>query len=408
MSKIYRSIRIADKKGMISAIVRTSPSTEPEWASDVPQNDFRWQTVTSPQFDGPIRFVRRPSKKEPFYVHNHQPAITWCKNGDLLAIWFSTPNEASTDMTVLASRLRAGGYQWDPSSEFFNAVKRNMTGSALFHDENGKIYHFNSIGQNNVKGWDKLALLMRTSNDNGVTWSKTVPISDGHIYKNRHQVIAGTFMTEDGVIVQPCDGTSGPYGSTAIHISRDGDTWMDTGGNIRGIHAGVVELKNRSLMAFGRAMAIKGRIPVSISNDMGVSWRYQPGVFSPIGGGQRLVLKKLREGPILLVSFTSRMTNGIRFIDANGKMFKGKGMYASISFDDGRTWPVRKLITPGIGKYISTHARSFITDYTRAEPSGYLAATQTPDRMIHLLSSMNYYRFNLEWLKQPNIGPYDA
>ena len=34
------------------------------------------------------------------------------------------------------------------------------------------------------------------------------------------------------------------------------------------------------------------------------------------------------------------------------------------------------------------------------EPAGYLAATQTPDGTIHLLSSRLHYRFNLAWLRQ--------
>lgn len=33
-------------------------------------------------------------------------------------------------------------------------------------------------------------------------------------------------------------------------------------------------------------------------------------------------------------------------------------------------------------------------DATHAEPKGYLAATQTPDGAIHLVSSRNYYCFN--------------
>jgi hypothetical protein len=40
-------------------------------------------------------------------------------------------------------------------------------------------------------------------------------------------------------------------------------------------------------------------------------------------------------------------------------------------------------------------------DETHAEPRGYLAATQTPNGLIHLISSKQYYVFNLAWLKQP-------
>ena len=39
-------------------------------------------------------------------------------------------------------------------------------------------------------------------------------------------------------------------------------------------------------------------------------------------------------------------------------------------------------------------------DDTHAETAGYLAATQTPDGIIHLISSRLHYRFNLAWLRQ--------
>ncbi|MDE7443910.1 MAG: hypothetical protein K2M65_07090, partial [Muribaculaceae bacterium] len=43
----------------------------------------------------------------------------------------------------------------------------------------------------------------------------------------------------------------------------------------------------------------------------------------------------------------------------------------------------------------------FGIDATHAEPLGYLAMVQTPDHMIHLVSSHNYYTFSPAWLLQP-------
>lgn len=62
---------------------------------------------------------------------------------------------------------------------------------------------------------------------------------------------------------------------------------------------------------------------------------------------------RLREGPILLVSFTNhpfRLKNGLNgmtFKDGSGKEYTGYGMYAALSFDEGKTWPVKKLLTDG-------------------------------------------------------------
>ena len=175
---------------------------------------------------------------------------------------------------------------------------------------------------------------------------------------------------------------------------------------IDGIHAGVVELKDGRLMALGRGDNINGQMPMSLSDDLGKTWTYTASPFPPINGGQRLVLMRLREGPILLISFTNskgqdKPTSWI-FAGADGNPFDGVGMYASLSFDEGQTWPMRKLLTPGKGNYDGGAWTGELTATpTRAEHAGYLAATQTPDGIIHLISSRLYYQFNLTWLQTP-------
>ena len=86
--------------------------------------------------------------------------------------------------------------------------------------------------------------------------------------------------------------------------------------------------------------------------------------------------------------------------DAEGNSFKGYGLYAAVSFDEGKTWPVKRLITDGEYRLLNGGAwtQFFEMDATHAEPRGYLACTQTPDNMIHLISSRLHYRFNLAWL----------
>jgi hypothetical protein len=153
-------------------------------------------------------------------------------------------------------------------------------------------------------------------------------------------------------------------------------------------------------MALGRGDNIGGKMPMSISADGGKSWTYSASEFPPISSGQRLVLMRLREGPILLCSFTGPA--GMKFNDGNGRTFKGVGLYAAVSEDEGRTWPVTKLITPGQGSFDGgAWTKLFRADESNAEPKGYLAATQTPDGVVHLISSALHYRFNLAWVRQP-------
>ena len=86
----------------------------------------------------------------------------------------------------------------------------------------------------------------------------------------------------------------------------------------------------------------------------------------------------------------------------DGTAFTGYGMFASLSFDEGKTWPVKKLLTHGKTQLLDGGAWTgfFEMNPTHAEPAGYLAATQAPDHLIHLISSRLHYRFTLAWLLQ--------
>ena len=349
-------------------------------SSDVSRRKARRDSpVSGPVWIDPVPFVVEPSDGTPFYSHNHQPAITWCPNGDLLAIWFSTDAESGREMVVLASRMRKGSANWDPASLFFKVPDRNMTGSALLTLPDGRILHANGVADSG--DWKRLALVVRVSRDNGRSWSRPTIVEGDHDV--RHQVISGPIVCADGTIVLCCDAGPGGDDGTSFHLSTDGGaTWADTGSTIPGIHAGVVELRDGTLMAFGRGNAIDGRMPVSFSSDQGRTWKSDASGFPPIGSGQRLVLKRLQEGPIMLATF------------------REDGMNIHLSFDEGKTWPVRKLLTDGSGRKVGGGAWTgeFTMDGTHAEPKGYFACTQTPDGIIHLVSSRLHYRFNLDWI----------
>ncbi len=337
-----------------------------------------------PYFKGPREYVKIPpnSYGPLFSQHNHDPAIAACPNGDLLAIWYSCVTEQGRELATAASRLRYGQEEWEPASLFWDAPDRNDHAPALWFDGEKTIYHFQ--GMSAAATWGSLALIMRTSTDNGVTWSRARLIEPEHGL--RHQPVESVFRSREGFIVLPADAITGGNGGTSIHISRDnGKTWTDPGGDIRGIHGGVTQLKDGRLMAFGRGQAIEGHMPKSISSDMGRTWTYSASPFPPISGGQRLVLLRLKEGPIFLASFEQN------------------GLFATVSFDEGETWPMRRLVTDdGPGREVAgIDGHVFVMSRTQAEPKGYMAVCQGLDGVIHLISSRQHYAFNLAWLKTP-------
>ena len=141
-------------------------------------------------------------------------------------------------------------------------------------------------------------------------------------------------------------------------------------------------------------------MPVSISDDMGKTWTHRASPFPPIGGGQRLAHLRLKEGPIFFASFAKKMM----IADASGTERPVSGLFAALSFDEGETWPVRRLITDdGPPRQVDGGGNTgrFTLSHESAEPRGYLSICQTPDGVIQLITSKQHYAFNIAWLKRP-------
>ena len=355
-----------------------------------------------PYFATPRSFVRIPegSIGPMFSKHNHAPTIVEAPNGDLLAAWFTSETERGREVVIAGSRLRFGEKEWQEASTFWDPPDRNDGALALWNDGQGTLYHFNSIAI--TATWGPMAIVMRTSVDSGATWSKGRMIVPDH--HARRQIVPSVFKTNEGHIILPADASPNSHGGSALHISRDdGKTWNDAGGTIAGIHTGVTQLLDGRLIAFGRGDNIDGHMPQSISEDMGKTWSYSKSAFPPIGGTQRLVLIRLREGPLLFISI-ARLKDDlpVEVVDSAGTKRRILGAFAALSYDGGKTWPKIRLIstdpiTPQPAE--SLNGKSFEMSRSISEPWGYMTAIQAENGVINLLSSWNHYAFNLKWLE---------
>ncbi|MEZ0255991.1 MAG: SUMF1/EgtB/PvdO family nonheme iron enzyme [Chthoniobacter sp.] len=389
------------------------PPPAPLNAQNVSQSPVKIEKASAdtPFFSGPKPFVRIPANSAGplFSWHNHSPAITECPNGDLLAVWFSCVDEGGSELCNAASRLRLGATEWEPASPFWDGADVNDHAPKLWWDGDHTLFHF-------ARGLAED--IVRTSTDNGATWSKARTLFPHGELSNR------LLRTREGVLIMTHDGRT-----TSLVSSRDGGkSWSaiemakkDTAEEIRpggtghrppGIHAPIVELADGRLMAISRQdlpedqARFHSHTPVSISSDEGKTWTFSESEFPAITSVQRAVLIRLHEGPLLLCSYTdpsSRLKErqGLPFKSADGKEFTGCGLFAAVSYDDGQTWPFRRLITPGGAQRTvpMIDRGEFILSDTSAEPIGYLAVTQTRDDHVQLLTSKNHYVFNLAWLK---------
>lgn len=376
---------------------RIPMATLPLNAQDVNQTvpNITSQPADMPLFEGPKPFVRIPEGAvgPVFISQNHSPSITECPNGDLLAVWFSTLGETDLTTSNAGSRLRLGAKEWEAASPFWDAQDVNDHAPKVWWDGDKTIYHFVEARQHGDN-------LVRRSTDNGVTWSKA------EVLRPRGESAGNPIRTKDGVIAMSYDNSS-------LVISRDnGRTWQSRGRDLRGnddvrpgnsgpciagIHAPIVELADGRLMAFGRLSPEEPnqklfdlKMPISYSSDLGETWQWNISEFPVVSNTQRPAMLRLKEGPIVLCSFTDQARTpkndriGLTFKSVRGD-YTGYGLYAAVSYDEGKTWPDRRLIAPE-GK-------------TTADTNGYLAATQTRDRRIQLITSKDHYAFNLAWIK---------
>jgi hypothetical protein len=395
------------------------PEVSPKlFAENVSQKKYDWKPkidMKKPYFSGPVEYVRKPGVVEsvPFYSHNHCSAITYFDNGDLLAVWFSVAVERNAEkgreMTILASRLREGKSEWDMPSEFYKVPDRNMTGSALINDNKGRLYFLNGVSV--ADHWKvNNALIMKTSEDNGASWTKTRIINQKRGISS--QPIGSGYCNELGWLIVPSDWPWGKAeGGSGLWISKDrGKSWSLSESPIAGIHTSNVDLRDGSFYALGRYTSNRSPMPASVSSDEGKSWKYIDTSLPGIGGGQRLVLRRLAEGPLLLVSFSDLRkamnkgnAKGVILRDTRGRQRRVYGMYAALSYDEGKSWHITKLITPTkrAKKYDGgAWTGEFVADASHAEPAGYLSGIQSPDGMFHLISSSLHYQFNYAWLEE--------
>lgn len=392
------------------------PAPLPLHAQNVRQEPVKLDQAPheTPVFIGPKPFVIIPEGSVgPLYsTHNHSPSIAECPNGDLLAVWYSCADESGAELSNVASRLRHGAAAWEPASPFWDGADINDHAPKIWWD-GGRTLHFF------VRGRDEN--LHRTSTDNGVTWSRAQILQPVGEFGNQ------VLRLKDGTLVLGNDSRT-----CSLVFSHDsGRTWAHnslpkfndarpggTGPRYPGIHAPMVQLADGRIMALSRNDPPEDqekfgfKTVASFTGDVGKTWTYEASEFPAISSVQRATMIRLQEGGILLCSFTDQWRDwknrqGMTFKAADGREFTGFGMFAAVSFDEGKTWPVRRLVTPG-GKVRSINiidrVMHTVSD-TMAEPCGYLASTQTRDGMIQLITSKNHYAFNLAWLKQLPPSP---
>ncbi len=350
-----------------------------------------------------------PSENEAVGLHPsnqgkvHSSGFVACPNGDLLLIGFSSSrlkSESATNTTMVVTRLRNGANEWEIPELFYDRSGLNDQ-SALLWNDNGTLWFFGG-----GRSLGNVPFVFTKSTDNGATWSPLqTPVIKGEVLPFAPQPINTAFRGPDGTVYF---GTDGIEAQSLLWASKDnGKTWYDTKGRTGGRHTTFVMLKdNRILGMGGKNSNVEGYMPMTFSSDGGATWTPKAkSPFAAVGSNQRPVIMRLQSGRL----FFAGDFQDIKMMDnPPPKDITERGAYVALSDDEGRTWKIKKLsLAPehndwhGIIKRGSKPQHGFGT-------VGYCAATQTPNGVIHLMTSKGkpsmHFAMNEAWILSDITG----
>lgn len=322
------------------------------------------------------------------FYHNHSAGMEVMPNGDVLAVYFSTPAgmaESNPATTFIQSRKRLGSLEWDMPEVFFATQGYNDQSALLFRD--GDIIRFFGGGRN-ISNY--VPFRMATSTDNGATWSFSIPQLDTAATDYEAQPVSNGFKDPDGNLYIVSDAKES---QSFLWMSPDGGVhWKDMGGRTGGRHSTIVPLDDKgTLLSIGGKNAdVDGWSPKNISKDWGKTWSTSTASpFPPLGSAQRPCMIRLKSGNLLLVSDAYRIKHAIA--PPEGWAY-GEEPVVAISEDNGKSWHVKPI------PYGVPHNNRSRAAHTSL---GYVTARQGDNGMIHVLTTANannlHFEFNEAW-----------
>lgn len=221
------------------------------------------------------------------------------------------------------------------------------------------------------------------SNDEGATWAGPIDITKAVNRPVWNRIVPGPgigIQLRSGRLVVPCTHFQGDRGSDHIIYSDDhGKSWR-LGGSIEGKmdEDQIVQLADGSLMINMRNYDEQGRRGVAVSKDGGLTWS-KP-------WNDSTLIEPTCEASLIRYTLSPPFAKN-RLLFSNPASSDRIRMTVRLSYDEGKTWPVAKLLNAG--------------------GSAYSSLTVLPDMQIgclyergrhHAAETITFARFSLQWL----------
>ena len=279
--------------------------------------------------------VAEPSERFPSC---HCSAIVELDNGDLLVGYYAGSGEARPDAAFVAARRLAGGDGFGPLQVVADSKDKPEGNGVLFQNRRGRVLLIYNVMHGRLDGphgpgvrWRTCDLRMKTSDDQGATWSDVVMIDEqwGNVPRCKPVRLGSgeiLFGTEH-------------EGHSLFWISGDeGATWKKAG-SIPGEpnqHPAIIQRTDGSLLALLRPAGGQRCVLQSTSHNGGRCWSVaeRTDLPSPFAA---LDAVKLSDGRVALAW--------------NSNPDARNPLTLALSEDDGRTWPHRRNLVTGAGQF---------------------------------------------------------
>jgi len=319
--------------------------------------------------------------------HNHSPGFEILPNGDALAVWFSGVNgdEYGAGVRIVQARLRQGAEEFDMPELLYKIKGYNDESPCLWREGTT-----NWLFVGGRMGLNYVPFKVGVSTNNGVTWALHLPYLTGspNFGAMTAQPINNAFRAPNGAMYLAMDG--GGADSFLWRSLDNGITWNDQLGRTSGRHSTIVPLDGAgNLLSYGgKNSQINGYMPQNLSANWGATWNAQTqSPFPELGSNQRPSLWRLANGKLVMVG--DSQLRGTSTPPAGWT--NGPGAYVAISANNGSTWHIKSL------PVTLPHESDKL-----AGTLGYATVRQSPNGVIHVLSTMTHpclhYEFNEAWV----------
>jgi predicted neuraminidase len=324
----------------------------------------------------------------------HSSAICALPSGDLLAVWYGGSREGAADVALFTSRLPRGGTEWTQpvtaidratAEEELDRMIKKVGNAVIFPDGAGSlwmVYVSVSLG-----GWSGSALNVKTSQDEGRTWSESQRLTLNPFFNLSSLVRNKPIYASDGRIGLPVYHemalkfpqmlwlTPGPGGTVQDYRMRNLSFQPGL------IQPALVPLGDDRVLMMLRGRGAERSVHTAYSDDNG--WTWSDAAPSQLPNPDAAIdALRLRDGRILIVYNHA----------AQGR----ENLRLAISADQGRTWRLGAILEEAAHREYSYP--NLVEDHL-----GRIHLTYTWQR-----ERIKHVAFNLAWLDRRSLAAHPA